>query len=562
MKGDVFDKESGVFAKLMMRLRNAVGLAFLLFAVVACEAPEPTIPGVEPSLRRLTEQHYRNIIADLFGEHIIVAGRFDPILRQDGLTAIGAANATISASSFDQYEKLARTIAEQVVDETNRALYMPCQPADIDGPDPVCARAFLEPVGRLLYRRHLTEQDLEITVGLANKASEQLTSFYDGLAFGLTSLLVNPNFLFVVESVAEEPDAQGGSTLTGYAKASRLSFFLWSTTPDEALLSAAESGELTTDTGLNTQIDRMLRSPKLRQGVASLFADMLHLDGFDHLEKDAAIYPAFNSQAIEDAREQLVLTIQHHLLDADADYRELFTTRDTFLSGPLGRVYRTPVAEPELWTPYRFSDAESRAGIQTLAGFVALHSHPGRSSPTIRGKAVRELLLCQTVPPPPAAVDFSLFNEPGVQELPARERLAIHNSVPACAGCHRLTDGVGLSLENYDGAGQFRTRDGGQVIDASGMLDGLEFEDPLGLGVALKENPAVPVCLVQQTLAYGLGRSVTRPEHEWLDYLSQEFAAGGYRFKPLLRSIVSSDNFFAVKSPDVFSESEKLAGTR
>lgn len=530
--------------------QGAAAVAVLLLTVSGCGAPEPKIPGAETSLSRLTEEQYRNIIADLFGEHIVVSGRFDPILRQDGLTAIGAANATISASSFDHYEKIARTVADQVVSEANRALYISCDPASAEGPDPDCARQFLEPVGRFLYRRALTAQELETALELSSRASEQLTSFYEGLAFGLTSFLLNPNFLFVVESVADAPDAEGRGTLTAYARASRLSFFLWNTTPDEALLTAAESGELDTEEGVNNQVERMLRSPRLREGVASLFADMLHLDEFEHLEKDPSIYPTLNPQAITDARDQLVLTIQHHLLDVDGDYRELFTTRETFINGSLGRIYRTPVAQPAVWTPHRFPESEGRGGIQSLAGFVALHSHPGRSSPTIRGKAVRELLLCQNVPPPPGDVDFSLFNEPGEQNMTARERLEVHNSVPSCAGCHRITDGIGLSMENYDGAGQRRERDNGKMIDASGKLDGIEYEGPLGLGAALKANPAVTECVVEQTLAYGLGRSPGRPEHEWLSYLSQEFAKNGYRLRPLLRSIVGSDNFFAVKTPD------------
>ena len=378
---------AGILTGALRIVSELAGILVLSLALGGCGSSEPLIPGAEPSLSRLTEVQYRNIIADLFGDHIVVAGRFDPILRRDGLTAIGAANATISASSFDQYEKLARNVAQQVVSEANRSLYIPCEPVDSAAPDPLCAREFLEPAGRFLFRRALTTRELETVLDLANGASEQLGDFYAGLAFGLTSILVNPNFLFVVDSVAAEPDAHGRGTLSASARAARLSFFLWNTTPDAALLDAAESGALNTEEGLAGQIDRMLRSPKLRWGVASLFSDMLHLDEFEYLEKDPSIYPTLNPQAMEDAREQLLLTIQHHLLDADADYRALFTTRETFINGTMGRVYRTPVAEPAVWSRHTISAAENRAGIQSLAGFVALHSHPGRSSPTIRGKA-------------------------------------------------------------------------------------------------------------------------------------------------------------------------------
>lgn len=528
-------------------LRAIVLAIAVLFAVSACSDPAPVIDGAEPTLRRLTEQQYRNIIGDVFGEHIIVSGSFDPIPRQGGLTAIGAGSATISASSFDKYERLAHAIAEQVVNERNRGLYIPCEPARLDGPDDTCARSFLNPVGRLLFRRPLESVELSEAVDLANRASETLGSFYEGVAFGLASLLVNPSFLFIIDELEEGPD--GAVALSDYAMASRLSFFLWNTTPDSELLDAAEAGVFSTEEGLEAQLDRMMQSPRLRDGVHAFFTDMLHLDDFDHLEKDNLIYPAFDPQATADAREQLLLTITHHVLDEDADYRALFSTRKTFMTGSLGRVYRTPVPEPDLWMPYEFEDREGRSGLQSLAGFVALHSHPGRSSPTIRGKAVRELLLCQTVPDPPPDVDFSLFNEPSSQQMPARERLDMHNSVASCAGCHRITDGIGLSLENYDGAGQFRTTDVGQVIDSSGNLDGIDYADQFGLAGALSQNPAIPVCLVEQTLAYGLARETGREERDWIGFLVDQFAENGYRYKTLLRTVAASENFFAVSAP-------------
>ena len=540
----------------LSRLRAIVSATAILFVVSACSDPAPVIEGAEPTLRRLTEQQYRNIIADVFGDHIIVAGSFDPIPRQGGLTAIGAGNATISASSFDKYERLAHTIAEQVLSESNRSLYVPCEPAQLDGPDDSCATSFLEPVGRLLFRRPLESQELSQVVDVSNRAGETLDSFYEGLAFGLASLLVSPNYLFIVDELEEGSD--GAVALSDYAKAARLSFFLWNTTPDAELLDAAEAGALSTTNGLEEQLDRMMQSPRLRHGVQAFFTDMLHLDDFDHLEKDNLIYPAFDPQATDDAREQLLLTIAHHVLDEDADYRELFSTRKTFMTGSLGRVYRTPVPEPDLWMPYEFSDREGRSGLQSLAGFIALHSHPGRSSPTIRGQAVRELLLCQTVPDPPPDVDFSLFNEPSSQQMTARERLDMHNSVPSCAGCHRITDGIGLSLENYDGAGQFRTTDAGQEIDTSGNLDGIEYEDQFGLADALRQNPAVPVCLVEQTLSYGLARETDRAERDWVGFLVDQFAEDGYRFKTLLRTVAASENFFAVTPP----QQEAVSGTQ
>ncbi len=537
----------------MLVNRHLKAAKFLLCAVAGVVVftgcgRAPDIVGAEPALRRLTEQQYRNIIADLFGPHIVIAGSFDPMLAQDGLIAIATSNATISASSFEKFEKLAYSIAQQVLGERNRGLYMPCEPASQEAADDACASAFLEPVGRLLFRRPLSEFELQQAVALSSNATQSLKSFHDGLTFGLASLLVSPNFLFVVDDV--QSAATGGSELqlTPFAKASRLSFFLWNTTPDSELLDAAETGFTDKPKGLDEQITRMMQSPRLHDGVRAFFTDMLRLEEFDHLEKDNLIYPAFDPEVREDVKEQLLRTIAHHLLDQDGDYRDLFSTRKTFMNGPLGRVYRVPVPEQNVWTTHEFSDADGRSGIQTLAGFVALHSHPGRSSPTIRGKAVRELLLCQPIPEPPGDVDFSLFNSTS-EEMTARERLKVHNSVAACAGCHKLTDGIGLSLENYDGAGQFRTIDAGFQIDATGQLNGVDYEDPAGFAQALSQDPAISSCLVQRLFAYSLGRSPGHDDKAWLNFLVDRFGADGYRLRPLMRSIVTSNNFFRVIPP-------------
>jgi hypothetical protein len=518
----------------------------VLVSLIGC-AREPQVAGTEPSMRRLTEQQYRNVIEDLFGAHIVVAGTFYPILRKDGLIAIGASDATVSALSFEKYEKLAHSIAEQIVNERNRSLYIACQPAEPNAADDACAQEFLEPVGRLLFRRPLSAVELTQTVDLSAQAAETLGGFYDGLAFGLASLLVSPNFLFIVDEIEAADGATDASEveLTAYTKASRLSFFLWNTGPDSELLDAAEKGDLDTGQGLDAQITRMMSSSRLGDGVRGFFSDMLRLEEFEHLEKDNLIYPAFDPEVREDTKEQLLRTIEYQLLGQGGDYRELYSTRKTFINGRLGPIYRTPVAEPDIWTEYELSDQEGRAGIQALAGFVALHSHPGRSSPTIRGKAVREILLCQTIPDPPGDVDFSLFVSTAEKQN-ARGRLKIHNEAAACAGCHKLMDGIGLSLENFDGAGQFRTMDAGMEIDVGGELDGTAYQDLEGFTRALAENPAVPVCLVEDLFAYSLGRSGRREDKAWLSFLIERFEKDGYRLQPLMRSIAASPNFIAV----------------
>ena len=526
-----------------LNTRAVLTALLAVIGLAACDAPEPTVGDAKPMLRRLTEDQYRNIIADVFGPQIVVTGEFDPILREGELIAASAGRATISASSFEKLERLAHNIATQVVNPANRQLLIGCAPETADVVDDACARQFLGRAGRLLFRRALTDDELNRFSTLAATAATEAGDFHAGLAFSLGAFLVSPQFLFVVDTVTV---SDATPHLTPAAKAARLSFFLWNTTPDAALLDAAERGELDTDAGLRAQAARLIGSPRLVDGVRALFADMLALDKFAGLEKDPEIYPAFDPMVVADAREQVLRTISDHLINSDADYRTLFETSQTFMTPALGRIYRVPVTDPDGWSRFEFPPESGRKGIQTLAGFVALHAHPGRSSPTIRGKAVRELLLCQRVPDPPGDVDFTLFNGPSAAKLIARERLTAHNTVPTCAGCHKIMDGIGLAFENFDGAGQFRMTDAGQVIDVSGDLDGVPFNNPAGLATALRDHPGVPPCLVRQTVAYALAGIVEGPQAAWERHLVDRFAESDFRLKPLLEAIVRSPNFFAV----------------
>jgi hypothetical protein len=249
-----------------------------------------------------------------------------------------------------------------------------------------------------------------------------------------------------------------------------------------------------------------------------------------------------------DAREQTLRTVVDHLLTRRADYRDLFTTRQTFMSPSLAPIYKVAAQGPG-WKPYQFPADSPYAGLLTQVSFQALHSHPGRSSATLRGKALREVMLCQVVPKPPANVDFSAVQNPDGSIKTARERVAFHLKNPSCAGCHRITDPMGLSMEAFDGAGQFRHQENGVDIDTRGNLDGVEFSDVVGLGKALRDNPQLPWCLVRRTFAYATGTPSDSNNRRVLEYLSARFAAGGYELPALLREIALSTAFRKVYEP-------------
>jgi hypothetical protein len=292
--------------------------------------------------------------------------------------------------------------------------------------------------------------------------------------------------------------------------------------------------------------------------VRAFFDDMLGFDDFAVLAKDPGIYPAFVGDSVQDAREQTLRTIVDHLITRNLDYRDLFTTRHTFLSPSLATLYGVPT--PPGWTPYETPDDSQRVGLLTQVAFLASHAHPGRSSPTLRGKALRELLLCQQVPRPPPNVDFSLIEDPKSTLRTARERLAAHRANPVCAGCHKITDPIGLALENFDGAGQYRATEKGAAIDTSGTLDGRNFTDPAGLAQALHDSPALPACVVKRAYTYGTGGPMRADDKTVLSYLNARFASGGYRFPDLLRTIALSHAFANVIPAPAASPPTKAAG--
>ena len=521
-------------------------------AATATTTPSVAVAGGPPVMRRLTEGEYKRIVADIFGSTVKPGGRFEPDVRENGLLEVGAAKVSVTAAGFEQYDTTARNVASQVLDKKNRPILVGCTPANETAADEACAKQFFTRVGRLLYRRPLTTEELRFSVDKANAAAATTKDFYAGLELGLAGMMVSPPFLFRREMSETDPKHPGQMRLTAYSQASRLSFFLWDSTPDDDLLDAAAKGDLFTAKGLNAQVDRMIASPKFKGGVRAFFTDMLEFDRFATLSKDATLYPKFTFSITDDAPEQTLRTIVDHLVTKNADYRDLFTTRSTFITPLLASVYRVPVNASEGWSRYEFSDRAGQAGILTHISFLATHSHPGRSSPTLRGKALREVLLCQKVPDPPGNVNFNIVQDtknPSYKTV--RQRLTAHATEAMCTGCHKITDPMGLALENFDTIGVYRTHENGASIDASGELDGVKFTDAAGLGKAVHDNPSAAACVVNRLYSYGVGRPANKPEAAWLkEGLEKQFAADGYKVPQLMRRIATSDAFMRVSLPE------------
>ena len=513
----------------------------------------PTYRAGPVTVRRLSEQQYRNIVREVFGPNIEVGGRFPPEPRTRGLLAVGYGQVGATTAAVEQYASLADKIAEQVLSKDLRDELLPCKPENEKAPDPACARQFLEKVGLYLFRRPVAASTLDAYVSAADEATRQVADFYYGLSLALGAMLSSPQFLFREAVLKPDPEHAGKFRLDGYSRASQLSFLLWNSAPDPLLLAAASTGKLDTPEGLAEQIDRMTLSPRFQEGLRAFLVDFLRFDDLADMRKDTVLYPKFSAQVAVDAREQTLRTILDY---QDKDYRDVFTARQTYLTRELGAIYQVPVpgstpnGGPDTWQSFEFPAGDPRVGVLAHLSFTALHSHPGRSSPTLRGAALREIFMCQTVPPPPGNVKFDLVqNANGAERKTARDRLTAHRAIPTCAGCHKIMDPMGLALENFDGVGAFRTQENGAAIDTAGELDGVPFNDSAGLGRAMHDNSAVPTCLVNRMAAYAVGRPVTGGESKWVQTLRAGFIRRGYRFADLMKEIALTQAYSSLPPP-------------
>jgi Protein of unknown function (DUF1592)/Protein of unknown function (DUF1588)/Protein of unknown function (DUF1585)/Protein of unknown function (DUF1595) len=544
----------------VLTLGLSPGLSPIAVAQPQMTVAEPAGEAGQTKMRLMTEGQYRNIIANVFGPDIAIDPRFPPVHRMSGLLAVGTTTAGVSSSDAESFHNMAYAVADQVVDDAHRNVLIPCRPADPKAADKACAEKFLSRVGPLLYRRKLTDAELRVSVDEAAQSAKRFGSFYNGLSFALGGMLASPKFLFFVEQSEPDPQHPGQYRLTSYSLATRLSLLLWNATPDAALLEAAEFGKLQDPAVRGQQIQAMIGSPRFEQGVRAFFSDMYAFEDFDTLAKDGSIYPAYSASSTADAAEQMLKFLSYEVIDKDSDYRDLFTSRTTFISPSLAPLYKVAAPSGE-WAKYETALDGERRGLLMQIGFLAAHAHPGRSSATRRGRALRELVLCQPVPDPPPNVDFSIIEDPKATFHNARDRLTAHRANPTCAGCHALMDPAGLALEQFDGAGEFRTTENGYPIDTSGQLDGIKFSDARGLSQAVHDDPATTACLVNRVVSYATGRPMTRKDRALLAYFGDRFSHDGYRVKALMRLVAASAAMSQVSPPkaDTTSTSVKTA---
>jgi hypothetical protein len=423
--------------------------------------------------------------------------------------------------------------------ESRRRVFV-CQPPKLREETP-CARKILTSLARQAYRRPVTAADVDPLMALFATGRADGSSFDSGIELGLTAILVSPNFLFRVEhSVNRVSDLE---------IASRLSFFLWSSGPDEELLTLASANKLHDPAVLRQQTLRMLGDPKSQALLDNFAGQWLHLRNIADWRPDAEKYPQFDD-ALRNAFEHESSLFFENIVREDRSVLELIDADYTFVNERLARYYGIPGVHGSYFRRVPVTGKE-RGGVLTQAGVLMVTSYPTRTSPVLRGKWILENILGSPPPPPPPNVPQLEESSVGSAKS-LREQLEKHRASAACASCHSRLDPLGFSLENFDGAGKFRAEEGGSPIDASGsMTNGTTVTGPAGLkSVILARKDEFIECMAGKLLTYALGRGLEYYNQPAVRQIRREMAAQDERFSSLVLGVVNSVPFQMRRAPE------------
>jgi Protein of unknown function (DUF1592)/Protein of unknown function (DUF1588)/Protein of unknown function (DUF1595)/Protein of unknown function (DUF1587)/Protein of unknown function (DUF1585)/Planctomycete cytochrome C len=410
------------------------------------------------------------------------------------------------------------------------------------------ARKVLSRLLRRAYRRPVTANDLQQPLQFYQSARAG-GDFEDGIQAALSAILVNPNFLFRVER--DPPAVPPGTayTISEFELASRLSFFLWSSLPDDQLLDLAERGELSRPDMLEAQVRRMLRDERSRSLVTNFASQWLYLRNLKSLTPDLRTFPDFDDNLRQAFRQETELFIES-ILREDRSVLDLIDADYTFLNGRLAKHYDIPYVYGSRFRRVPVEKGEKRGGLLRQGSILMATSYATRTSPVIRGKWILENLLGSPPPPPPDNVP-SLENNTVAADLPVRQRLAAHRANAACASCHNLIDPLGLALENFDAVGRWRDVEAGMPVDASGGLpDGTLCDGIGGLEQGLLARPEIFVgTLVEKLLTYALGRGMEPGDAPAVRQILRHAEEDEYLLSALIVGIAHSKTFQMRKTP-------------
>ena len=425
-------------------------------------------------------------------------------------------------------------------DTPSRLRIFSCFPTNADEA-PACAREILHSLAQQAYRRPIENDDIEDLMQFYTQGYRD-GGFEAGIQFALERLLVSPDFLFRIEQVPVDQEQGNSYAITDFELASRLSFFLWSSLPDDELLALAGSEGLRDPEVLEQQVLRMLADPKAAAFIDNFGGQWLYLRNLDGIYPDPAEFPEFDENLREAFKRETQLFIGHQIRN-DNSLRELLSADYTFVNERLARHYGIPGIYGNRYRKVTLDGAE-RGGLFGHGSLMMVTSYPNRTSPVLRGKFVLENLLGGPPPEPPPNVPALETSSDGKQ-LTMRDAMAMHRENPACRVCHAAMDPIGFSLENYDAVGKWRNVFADQPIDASGLLpDGNTFDGPDGLRDLLLSRPDDFVgTITEKLMRFALGRSLEYYDMPAIRKIVRDAAESDYRWSAIILGVVESVPF-------------------
>jgi hypothetical protein len=501
----------------------------------------PAAPAAAGRLRLLTRSQLVNSLHDLLGDVTVSATEADTVAA--GFASVGATYTTISPRGVEQYEAaVLGALTPLFADPARRATILGCTPSGVD--DQTCVRRFVTDFGRRAWRRPLTNAEVDRYTQLALGAAGTLKDVNAALMHTTSALLASPNFLYRVELGQPDSSAGGRYRYTNWEMASRISYLLWNTTPDSGLLTAAEDGKLVTADGVRAEVMRLLSSPRARSGFAGAFGR--ELMGLDALAEDT---PKNDPRFTPTLKAAMAAELNHMFesrLDANADLLDLFDSTTAFANAELATIYGITGITGTTSVTAPLPAGVPRAGLLGTAAFLTLQSKQDATSPTARGKFVREAILCGEVPDPPDNLDTTLKDPPAGLKPTLREHMEMHRANPACASCHTLMDPLGYAFESFDWLGAVRDKDNGKPVDTTGELEGTAFKDAREFVTALRKLPATQDCLLRNIFRYASGHKETASDTAELSTWKTKFDASGHQLVAFLADIAAGDGFRTV----------------
>jgi hypothetical protein len=421
------------------------------------------------------------------------------------------------------------------VEKASRKKILICDPAS----GQACVEKIVANLAHHAYRRPATKSEVAGLMKFVSLAKSEKLSTEQGIQLALEAMLVSPEFLFRIERDPNPIDPDKTHRLSDVELATRLSYFLWSSMPDDELLGLAESGKLSEPATLETQVKRMMADKKAAAFADNFAGQWLEVRNLDSITPDPAKFPAWGPELKEELRTETRMFFQY-VLTENRPISEFVNAKYTFLNEPLAKYYGIAgVKGPD----FRKVDltTDQRGGVLTQGAVLAVSSYPNRTSPTIRGRYILNNILGTPPPPPPPDVPPLDDSKVG-SEVSIRKQLEAHRSNPVCASCHSKMDVLGFGLENYDAVGKWRTMDGKFPVDVGGtMPGGKAFATAAEMRTVLLDSmPVVAHCLTEKVMTYALGRGMEPYDNRALEQISKSLAADGYRFQTLINEVVKS----------------------